>query len=114
MERIERFLEGRKSGDGLETEGKGSFKFLALAFGWVVMAFIGKRNSGEATGFRKRSIYCSVVQKRDTWTGDKNLGGVGNTKVFKVMRVGHTTWRECRERREPRTNQPSSGEQHEE
>lgn len=59
MERSERYLGGRKSGlgDGLEVEREGSFRFLALAFGWMVVdgRFIEKRNLGGAAGFKERS-----------------------------------------------------------
>lgn len=56
-ERIERYLGGRKSGlgNGLEAEGEGSLRFPALALGWMLAAFIDKRNSGGAAGFRERS-----------------------------------------------------------
>lgn len=54
-----RYLGGRiqRRGDKPEAEGEGSFRFLASAFGWIVVAFIDKRNSEGATDFRERSRY---------------------------------------------------------
>lgn len=58
MERFERYLGGRKLGfgDGLEVEREGSFRFLVLVFGWMVVdgRFIEKRNLGGVVGFKER------------------------------------------------------------